>query len=281
MPEPLSLMGDGAATERFFAGLDGLPGVRLIPSTAPGVNSFAATAPPLEGLEGLGRIALLAGDACMTGLELVRILGDSPNVAVLAPRSENDLQAEAVMELAIGLSESLAGLVVVTECAGAEPGDCRSRRLGDHLSWRRAGRGDGSGRRDALRRDRAAARQARASRAAAEDRADPLAAGRASPRRAAANRLSRRADLGPLGVLGTHAIASRSPRSRAAVRKARGRITLASRLRLQAFATPCCGASRTEEGTHGLPEGDRRRRWPGRRHCGTALGCCTISPTSS
>ena len=59
----------------------------------------------------------------MTGLELVRILGDSPTVAVLAPRSENDLQAEAVMELAIGLSESLASLVVVTECAGAEPGD--------------------------------------------------------------------------------------------------------------------------------------------------------------
>jgi hypothetical protein len=122
MPEPLSLMNDGEAADRFFAGLDGLPGVRLIPSTAPGVNSFAATAPPLEGLEGLGRIALLAGDACMTGLELVRILGDSPNVAVLAPRSENDLQAEAAMELAMGLSKSLASLVVVTECAGAETG---------------------------------------------------------------------------------------------------------------------------------------------------------------
>jgi hypothetical protein len=122
MPEPLSLRGDDTAAERFFAGLDGLPGVRLIPSTASGVNSFAATAPPLEGLEGLGRIALMAGDACMTGLELVRILGDSPTVAVLAPRSENDLQAEAVMELAIGLSGSLASLVVITECAGAEPG---------------------------------------------------------------------------------------------------------------------------------------------------------------
>jgi len=122
MPEPLSMIGDAEATERFYAGLDGLPGIRLIPTTAPGVHAFAATAPPLEGLEGLGRIALLAGDACMTGLELVRILGDLPNVAVLAPRSENDLQAEAVMELAIGLSESLAGLVVVTECAGAAPG---------------------------------------------------------------------------------------------------------------------------------------------------------------
>ncbi len=123
MPEPLSLLGDDVATERFYAGLDGLGGVRLIPSTAPGTDSFAATAPPLEGLEDLGRIALLAGDACMTGLELVRILGDSPTVAVLAPRSENDLQAEAVMELAIGLSGSLASLVVVTECAGSEPGD--------------------------------------------------------------------------------------------------------------------------------------------------------------
>lgn len=123
MPEPLSLIGDAAASDRFHAGLDGLPGVRLIPSTAPGVDSFAATSPPLEGIEGLGRIALFAGDACMSGLELVRILGDQPTVAVLAPRSENDLQAEAVMELAIGLSGSLAGLVIVTECAGAEPGD--------------------------------------------------------------------------------------------------------------------------------------------------------------
>jgi hypothetical protein len=58
----------------------------------------------------------------MTGLELLRILGDAPNLAVLAPRSENDLQAEAVMELAMGLSKSLASLVVVTECVGAEPG---------------------------------------------------------------------------------------------------------------------------------------------------------------
>jgi len=122
MPEPLSMIGNAEAADRFYAGFDGMPGVRLIPSTAPGVSSFAATAPPLDGLEGLGRIALLAGDACMTGLELVRILGDLPNVAVLAPRSENDLQAEAVMELAIGLSESLAGLVIVTECAGAQPG---------------------------------------------------------------------------------------------------------------------------------------------------------------
>ena len=113
MPEPLSLTRRRRRHGR--ASSQGSMACRAsasIPSTAPGVDSFAATAPPLDGLEGLGRIALLAGDACMTGLELVRILGDAPNVAVLAPRSENDLQAEAVMELAIGLSESLAGLVV-------------------------------------------------------------------------------------------------------------------------------------------------------------------------
>jgi hypothetical protein len=123
MPEPLSCLCDAEDLERFYTGLDGLSGLRLIPATPPDADGFSATAPPLEGIEGLGRIALLAGDSCMMGLELVRILGDAPNVAVLAPRSENDLQAEAMMELAMGLSESLASLVLVTESAGAEPGD--------------------------------------------------------------------------------------------------------------------------------------------------------------
>jgi hypothetical protein len=122
MPEPLSCLSDAGSLERFYTGLDGLSGLRLIPATPPGADGFAATAPPLEGIEDLGRIALLAGDACMTGLELVRILGDAPTVAVLAPRSENELQAEATMELAMGLSKSLASLVLVTESAGGEPG---------------------------------------------------------------------------------------------------------------------------------------------------------------
>jgi hypothetical protein len=122
MPELLPLKNDPILLERFFTGLDGIPGVRLIPSAPPGSDSFAATMPPLEGFEGLGSVALLVGDACLSGLELVRILGEAPTVAVLAPRSESDLQAEAVMELAIDLSESLAGLVIVAECAGAEPG---------------------------------------------------------------------------------------------------------------------------------------------------------------
>jgi hypothetical protein len=123
MPEPLSLYAADGAVERFHKGLEGLGATHLIPSVGADVSGFAATAPEIDGIEAAGRIALLVGDACITGGELVRILGDGPAIAVLAPRSESELQAEAVLELAIALSESLAGLIVVTECAGAQPGE--------------------------------------------------------------------------------------------------------------------------------------------------------------
>jgi hypothetical protein len=44
-------------------------------------------------------------------------------VLIMTPMSENDLQAEAVFELALQLSESLAGLIIVAEPVGAEPGE--------------------------------------------------------------------------------------------------------------------------------------------------------------
>ena len=71
----------------------------------------------------LGQTALLVGDACCDDAEILGVSGKKPLVAIMSPRSENDLQAEAVAELALGLSSSLAGLVIVAECAGAEPGD--------------------------------------------------------------------------------------------------------------------------------------------------------------
>jgi hypothetical protein len=71
----------------------------------------------------LGQTALLVGDGCADASEILRIAGEKPLVAILAPRSDNDLQAEAVAEFALGLSDSLAGLVVIAECAGAEPGE--------------------------------------------------------------------------------------------------------------------------------------------------------------
>ena len=56
----------------------------------------------------LGKTALLVGDACMDPVELGRALMESPASAIVAVGAENDLQAEAVLELALGLSESLA-----------------------------------------------------------------------------------------------------------------------------------------------------------------------------
>lgn len=122
LPEVMSLYADGQlGMGDLYAGLKGLDGIRLLPSSGVNQVGMAATAPPIEGYEEFGSIALFSGDTGITGMELVRILADKPSTTVLAPRSESDLQAEAVVELAIALSESLSGLVIVAECAGAEP----------------------------------------------------------------------------------------------------------------------------------------------------------------
>jgi predicted amidohydrolase len=75
------------------------------------------------GLPILGGTALFVGDACMDYQELLTMNKNKPQVAILAPGAENDMQAEAVEELAIGLSTSLAGLIIVAEAVGAEPGE--------------------------------------------------------------------------------------------------------------------------------------------------------------
>ena len=70
----------------------------------------------------LGPTVLMVGDACMDYQEILTASGKKPRVAILAPGSENELQAEALSELALGLSSSLAGLIVIAEAIGAEPG---------------------------------------------------------------------------------------------------------------------------------------------------------------
>jgi hypothetical protein len=103
----------------------GLPGARLLPRIAAGVRAqvFPVTADiPVIG-ERLGKVALLHGDACMNPSVLKGLSVTQPSVVVMSPASENDLQAEAVLELAIGMSESIAPLVVVVDPVGAEPGD--------------------------------------------------------------------------------------------------------------------------------------------------------------
>jgi hypothetical protein len=70
----------------------------------------------------LGQTALFVGDAAMDAQEVLTASGKKATVAILAPGSENDLQAEAIAEYALGLSSSLAGLIIIAEAIGAEPG---------------------------------------------------------------------------------------------------------------------------------------------------------------
>lgn len=100
-------------------------GTRLIPRVASGVRSqvFSATDEiPVIGSR-LGKTALLHGDACFDADVLARVATGNPAVLIMTPMSENDLQAEAVFELALQLSESLSGLVIVAESVGAELGE--------------------------------------------------------------------------------------------------------------------------------------------------------------
>ena len=80
---------------------------------------LAACTPP----DVLGSILELQGDECCDAGRLASARRAPPDVAVLRPQSENDLQSEAFLELAIDLSDSLAGVIIVAECFGAEPGD--------------------------------------------------------------------------------------------------------------------------------------------------------------
>lgn len=125
MPEVFSLGDHGSPSrELLYQLLDEIPdGQRLLPHIGADKPGIAFVADPLPGLESMGRSAMVIGDSCLVGTEWVGVLGSSPDFIVLSPRSENDLQAEAAIELALGLSESISGLVIVCEPTGAEPGD--------------------------------------------------------------------------------------------------------------------------------------------------------------
>lgn len=78
---------------------------------------------PEGGVGGVGRIAVLVGDACFDRATWERARDAGVAAAILCPLSESELQAEAALEIAIALSDSLCGLVVVAEAAGADAGD--------------------------------------------------------------------------------------------------------------------------------------------------------------
>jgi len=123
MPEVPSLGETESPTRQaLYAALDDVPGMRLIPHVGPEHEGIAFVSEPLPGAECLGRVSLMVADACFKGSAWVEALGKEVSVAVMCPRSESDMQAEAALEVAIALSDSLAGLVVIAETAGAEPG---------------------------------------------------------------------------------------------------------------------------------------------------------------
>ena len=124
-PEVFSLDA-GAERDAMFAAIDAHLGdvPYLVPHVGPDVLEMAFAAAELPGVsERLGTVALLVGDACIDTRRLHGAAASEPAVLVLAPRSESEIQAEAVLELAIQLSESAAGLVIVVDPAGAEPGE--------------------------------------------------------------------------------------------------------------------------------------------------------------
>lgn len=125
LPEVPSLRADRAARESLGERLAVLRSPCVHP-TAPdswqGADSLSADE-GAEPLRVLGKVAVLIGDACIDSARLVSVREDAPSVAILSPGAENDLQAESFLELALALSDSLAGLVILAECVGAEPGD--------------------------------------------------------------------------------------------------------------------------------------------------------------
>jgi hypothetical protein len=126
-PDVRSLQHDDAAGHALLTALvRDVPAFCIVPSVDPHSRGVAiAAALPESFSAGAGQsgvaASLMFGDACMDAAALVRMAAHKPALAVLSPRCETDLQAEAMLEFAIGLSDSLAGVIVIAECAGAEP----------------------------------------------------------------------------------------------------------------------------------------------------------------
>lgn len=121
LPEIASLH-DHPAREALF-GSFGSRTAHLVSSV--GFDTRGVWAPPVEipGLEQLGRVALSVGDPAVDPEEIARYMDDPPAALLMSPRSESDLQAQAVLEYAVGLSETLCGLVAIAEPVGAAPGE--------------------------------------------------------------------------------------------------------------------------------------------------------------
>lgn len=121
LPEVLALHEDADARARFDADVAGISGTRLMPYGGVGTDGAAFIAQDVVG--DLGAVAVLVGDAVLDADRWAEALSAGCTALVICPRSESELQAEAVLELALAFSDSLAGLVLIAECDGAAPGE--------------------------------------------------------------------------------------------------------------------------------------------------------------
>ena len=114
-PRPPSLAGMPIdEREALLADIDGcVEGVALLVSFAADDDTTGRiTATPL------GTTALVSGDACLRAATAARIKEARVNAGVWRPGAESELQAEAVLEYALGCAPVLAGLLVLAECSG-------------------------------------------------------------------------------------------------------------------------------------------------------------------
>ena len=74
----------------------------------------------------LGRTALIGGDACLRENVLRTLVTDGVQALIWRPGAESELQAEAILEYALGCSSALAGLLLLAECSAGKGHDgCR------------------------------------------------------------------------------------------------------------------------------------------------------------
>lgn len=123
-PEVLSLGADATRDDVHRAIQENASCVSyLMPQVGPDARGRTFTPLFLEGMEQVGLVAMPVGDACFDLGYLDELGRAQTSMLVMSPRSESDLQAEAALEFAIGLSECVAPLVMVSDCAGAQPGE--------------------------------------------------------------------------------------------------------------------------------------------------------------
>jgi hypothetical protein len=106
---------DAAGREDLLSRIDGCSeGAALL-------ISFAADDTGPRVLDGpLGRTALLGGDTCLRESVLRTLVAEGVETAVWRPGAESELQAEAILEYALGCSPAIAGVLLIAECSGGE-----------------------------------------------------------------------------------------------------------------------------------------------------------------